>query len=361
MSYRPLLSLLLLHLWLQCSSYAVPVEAFSSGYLHRYRRRQRQSHRVTASFTSQQHTIHYSSISSSVCTTTTNTIIKSSNNIKVSQINSNHDILSLADLRYQEWMSADPNPPSLHNFRLATMDICQERCMHGATIFLAKKTTTDDDDRKSSGSGGSNNWGDESVVVGAAELSPIELKDVIVLPTYNTIEPQQSQTQTQPQQQQINNNLIQYITDVVTSTTSRRLGVGTTLMNAIEQSAWDMGTRCLLLHVEVENELARRFYDKLNYIPVVVDQEEEDDDDDEITTPLNLEESVGHTVYIDVNRLALNAGTTGQLLLMKELSSEPPVLNRGEEDEGEVNASRESVKGFGMKSVKRKQKKKMAR
>ena len=262
-------------------------------------------------------------------------------------------------------MSADPNPPSLHNFRLATMDICQERCRDGAMIFLAKKTTTDDDRKGSS----SNNWGDGSVVVGAAELSPIELKDVIVLPSCNTID--------QPQQQQpkqLNNNLLQYITDVVTSSKSRRLGVGSTLMNAIEQSAWDMGTRCLLLHVEVENELARRFYDKLNYIPVVVDQEE--DDDEEVTTtsattkelfgvesigvtPLNLEESVGHTVYIDVNRLAMNAGTKGQLLLMKELSSEPPALIRGEEEEGRADdaLSREVAKGFGLKSVKRKQKK----
>ena len=269
-------------------------------------------------------------------------------------------------------MSNDPNPPSLHNFRLATVDICQERCMDGATIFLAKKTTDDDDDDTRSSS--DNYWGDESVVVGAAELSPIELKDVIVLPTYNTIDQQQQQPQSQPQQQQqqINSNLLQYITDVVTSTTARRLGVGSTLMNAIEKTAWDMGTRCLLLHVEVENELARRFYDKLNYVPVVVDQQEEDDDEVSTTgtlfgvesigvTPLNLEESVGHTVYIDVNRLAMNAGTTGQLLLMKELSSEPPVLNRGEEDEGVVDASREVVKGFGVKSVKRKQKKKMAR
>jgi GNAT superfamily N-acetyltransferase len=247
--------------------------------------------------------------------------------------------------------------------------------MHGASIFLAKQTTADDDDTKSSGGGGSNSWGDESIVVGAAELSPIELKDVIVLPAHNTIEQQQSQQQQQPLQQQLNNNLLQYITDVVTSTTSRRLGVGTTLMNAIEQSAWDMGTRCLLLHVDVENELACRFYDKLNYVPVVVDQQEEGDEEVTTTsttkelfgvdsigvTPLNLEASVGHTVYIDANRLAVNAGTKGQLLLMKELSSEPPALIQDEEEEGAVGASRGVVKGFGMKSVKRKQKKKMAR
>ena len=254
-------------------------------------------------------------------------------------------------MRYQEWMTNDPNPPSIRNFRLATIDICQERKMDGAMVFLAKRTDND--------TASNNNCGGITLV-GAAELSPIELKDVIVLPDCSTME--------QQQQQQLNSNLLQYVTDVVTSSTSRRLGVGSILMNAIEKSAWDMGTRCLLLHVEADNDMALRFYEKLNYVHV--------GQEDETTKPfgvdsiiggvvsLNLESSVGRMIPIDTNRLALNAGTTGQLLLMKELSSEPPVgLLRGEEEERAITdaASRDVGKGFGMKSVTGKKKKKTTR
>jgi ribosomal protein S18 acetylase RimI-like enzyme len=163
-------------------------------------------------------------------------------------------------------------------------------------------------------------------VVGAAELSPIELKDVVI---HNN------------QQQQ---HLIRYVTDVVTSSSSRRLGVGSSLMNYIEQTAYnDMGIRCLLLHVEESNDLARQFYEKLNY--VYVDKKEST-----ALTKIELRND-DLVIHIDSNRLAMNAGTTGQLLMMKELT-EPLII---EEQEEVVK------KGFGKQSTKKRKRAKGGR
>ncbi len=194
--------------------------------------------------------------------------------------------------------------------------------MDGAMVFLAKRNDHGD-------SSSNNNYYNDAdgASAGAAELSPIELKDVIVHP--DDID---------------NSNLLRYVTDVVTSSSSRRLGVGSILMNAIEKSAWELGTRCLLLHVEGDNVMARRFYEKLNYVYV----------GDDGVASLNLDATVGHTINIDTSRLAMNAGTTGQLLMMKELSE--PALQVEEETVNET--SREAIKGFGMKTLKRVKKKK---
>ncbi len=244
-------------------------------------------------------------------TTTTNKEV-----IEVSTIQSNHDILSLADIRYQEWMANDENPPSLHNFRLATKDIYEERSADGAIVFLARMN--------------SNNGRGGGEVVGAAELSPIELKDVVI---------------NKNNQQQ---HLLRYVTDVVTSSSSRRLGVGSTLMNYIEQTAYnDMGTRCLLLHVEENNDMARRFYEKLNYVYVDIDDSNDDNDvmwDESGAAVAKIEiRNDNLVIHIDSNRLAMNAGTTGQLLMMKELS-EPLII-----EEQEVVKK----KGFGKQSTKK--------
>eukprot|EP00984_Skeletonema_dohrnii_P021392 scaffold10677_cov80-Skeletonema_dohrnii-CCMP3373.AAC.2 len=64
-------------------------------------------------------------------------------------------------------MADDPNPPSIHNFRMATAEIYQERSLDGAMVFLAKKNNDNIN----------NNDADGNASVGAAELSPIELKD----------------------------------------------------------------------------------------------------------------------------------------------------------------------------------------
>jgi len=251
-------------------------------------------------------------------------------------------------MRFQEWMADDPNPPLIHNFRMATAEIYQERSLDGAIVFLAKKNNDNNN----------NNDADGNSSVGAAELSPIELKDVIVLP--NNIDNEQQQ-----QRNKVDNtssNLLRYVTDVVTSSSSRRLGVGSILMDAVEKSAWDLGTRCLLLHVENENDMARRFYEKLNYVYVGKEHAAAAattllvDSSDRVSS-LNLEETIGHTINIDTTRLAVNAGTTGQLLMMKELSE--PVVLQGEERA--KDASREVIKGFGRQTMKRDKKKKKTR
>lgn len=82
---------------------------------------------------------------------------QNNNSIQFSIVKTNEDILSLADLRYQEWMSDEPNPPKLSSFRLATAEIYEERKREGSKVFLASK-------------------GDATI--GAAELSPIELRGV---------------------------------------------------------------------------------------------------------------------------------------------------------------------------------------
>ena len=251
-------------------------------------------------------------------------------------------------------MANDPNPPSIQNFRLATVEIYQERSADGAMVFLAKEANNKNNNNHNDGLVNHQETGSEnSVVVGAAELSHIELKDVIVfLPNIHN------------EEQQINNNvdnnnnsssnLLRYVADVVTSSSSRRLGVGSILMKSVEKSACDLGTRCLLLHVEDDNEMARRFYEKLNYVYV-----DESIDSCDGMASLHLERTAGGTINIDINRLAVNAGTTGQLLMMKELSEQ--VLDDEEEEEEETakdaSSQEEVKKGFGKQIVKRDKKK----
>ncbi|KAL7449880.1 hypothetical protein ACHAWC_001892 [Mediolabrus comicus] len=263
---------------------------------------------------------------SSITTTTNN----NKEVIDVSTIQYNHDILSLANIRYQEWMANNANPPSIYNFRLATNEIYEERCADGAIVFLARMNSSS-----------SSNGREGGEVVGAAELSPIELKDVVI---------------NNNQQQQ---HLIRYVTDVVTSSTSRRLGVGSTLMNYIEQTAYnDMGTRCLLLHVEEGNDMARQFYEKLNYIYVNIDDRKDGDDNDELSDESGAAlakiviRNDDLVIHIDSNRLAMNAGTSGQLLMMKELSE--PAMSGGKGGGERIIEEQEEVvkKGFGKQSTK---------
>ncbi len=216
-------------------------------------------------------------------------------------------------------------------------------------MFLAKVNHNNDNslaNDKETGRDGS--------VVGAAELSPIELKDVVIVPNITNEQKQQERNNVD------NSNRLRYVTDVVTSSSSRRLGVGSKLMNDVEKSAWDLGTRCLLLHVEDENEMARRFYEKLNY--VYVGGETTTIVSDGVAS-LHLESSVDGgegTINIDTNRLAVNAGTIGQLLMMKELTE--PMLEVCEETTTATDASQEIGKrGFGMQTVKRNKKMKRTR
>ena len=63
--------------------------------------------------------------------------IKNCNTVQISKVQTNNDILSLAKLRYQEWMINEVNPPLLSNFCKATAEIYNERKVDGSIVFLA--------------------------------------------------------------------------------------------------------------------------------------------------------------------------------------------------------------------------------
>jgi ribosomal protein S18 acetylase RimI-like enzyme len=187
------------------------------------------------------------------------------------------DIRALADLRYNEWMANDPNPPSLGAFRAATHEILEERTAEGAVAFLARLDAVDDNSA-------------DRPAIGTAELSPIEFQGAI----------RNSETSAP--------HYFLYITDVLTSKTNRRMGVGKALMEAMEAHAVQLGATQLFLHVKQDNEAARVFYERpeLGYAPYH-NLETDDDDDDDARPSVNL----------DV--LAENAFATGQTLLAKML------------------------------------------
>ena len=178
---------------------------------------------------------------------------------------------------------------------------------------------------------GTNNGGGGVVTIGAAELSPIELQGVF---------------RTHDEKGNANNNTATkslYITDVVTSSSHRRLGIGSKLMTALERKAWEMESRCVFLHVAHDNVGARRFYERLGYdnvcdcednnVDTEVEGREAGDDSDDGIVYFSLEEpsvvtstpSKGNEgiITMDTKRLAVNASTIGQQLMMKRIPSEP--------------------------------------
>ncbi|KAL3823452.1 hypothetical protein ACHAXA_010212 [Cyclostephanos tholiformis] len=235
-----------------------------------------------------------------------------SHDVQISIAETNDDIISLADLRYQEWIAKDGDGANA-GFRRATAEIYRERKEDGSTIFLASLTPSDN------GSGENDR---RSVVVGAAELSPIELKEVLVSRDSNDYDHYTGDSL-----------LPLYITDVVTSKAHRRLGIGSILMNHVEKIAWEMGSRVVFLHVEYANTPARIFYERIGYVCI--------DDSEFVDVKLGgstdrrearilsfvLKDGGSHTgiVSIDSNRLAINAGTVGQLLMLKQLSAPHPI------------------------------------
>mmetsp|Transcript_19395 Transcript_19395/g.33287 ORF Transcript_19395/g.33287 Transcript_19395/m.33287 type:complete len:323 (+) Transcript_19395:233-1201(+) len=238
--------------------------------------------------------------------------------IRVSIAKTNDDIISLADLRYQEWMVEDSNPPRLSSFRMATAEIFHEReGDNGPLVFLASMPCTD-----ASG---------DRVTVGAAELSPIELKGVFISSDENSYRNAQCEA------------LSLYITDVVTSSKYRRYGIGSRVMNALERNAQKLGARFLFLHVEDDNVGARQFYKRLGYQDVDVqsisgeDASEENGvvsfslENGELLTPRQMKKlkDTDDLVAMDTNRLADNAGTVGQQLMMKVLPSQMKIFNNG--------------------------------
>jgi len=253
--------------------------------------------------------------------------IKNYNTVQISKVQTNNDILSLAKLRYQEWMINEINPPLLSNFCKATAEIYNERQIEGSIVFLAKLVHQSND-------------GSDDLVVGAAELSSIELQNCIINSNSS------------------DNNDIDiaaplYITDVVTSSNHRRFGIGTKLMAEVERVAlYELNSRIVLLHVEYDNVAARMFYEQLGYV-VVVGVEECIEEGDTKVISISLDEPPQPSVVVDdtmdnqqheiimldTKQLAINASTVGQQLMMKRLSKEsiPQVV-----DEDDVSTTPQS-------------------
>jgi ribosomal protein S18 acetylase RimI-like enzyme len=195
--------------------------------------------------------------------------------IRVAPVKSHADVIALAELRYNEWIApsndtdcsndnAAASIPSRQAFRMATAELYQERKTNGVISLVA--------------------W-QEKTPVGAAELSPIELQGALLATTPAML----------------------YVTDVVTDRLHRRKGVAARLMEAVEQEAMTRGASQLLLHVKQDNSAALAFYRKLGY----------------------EEEKRGALLAtLDVDRLAKNAGTEGQLLLTKALLAKTAVSGR---------------------------------
>lgn len=177
----------------------------------------------------------------------------------VHQVNSFADVRDLADLRFNEWIIGNGEDkrkqPSLAAFRMATAEIHQERKDQGAKAFIAKCKET-------------------SVAIGSAEISPIEVENCCT-----------------------SENPYLYITDVVTSSSYRRQGIGKQLLNTMEQEAMNCDICRICLHVDKQNnEAAFQFYIRNGY------------------TEYN-----GSEGSLNVTQLTANAGTIGQVLLEKEL------------------------------------------
>ena len=197
---------------------------------------------------------------SSSSSTTGNSNIK--NTIRVKQVKSLADWYALADIRYNEWIQDESDTTPRNSFRQATVEIYQEE-RPDSILFLAKQ-------------GGG--------VVGAAEMSPLELQDALTTTTGHCD----------------NNNIIMYVTDVVTDQKYRRQGIAATLMHVLESYAIQLGIDHLVLNVAPDNYAALKFYQTLGY--------------EEQLSPKLLK-------ILNVEQVAENAGTQGQLLLSKTMIS----------------------------------------
>jgi GNAT superfamily N-acetyltransferase len=230
------------------------------------------------------------------------------------------DLIDLSDLRYDEWVvttvpsddesSLGSQPqPSRYAFRMATAEIATERSEAGAVCFLARLHR---------------NRGPLDAAMGAAELSPIEFEGAIQQIQIQQLLPPVSEGTTTNDSCGSNNSRKRwYITDVVTSSKHRRMGIANALMDALERHAYQQQqqhaqqrdrekegvavaaaaaatTTTLYLHVKDGNDAAMAFYANPDrgYSP---------------PTPCEL-------VGLDTEKLAANAGTLGQTLLCKTLT-----------------------------------------
>jgi ribosomal protein S18 acetylase RimI-like enzyme len=278
------------------------------------------------------------------------------------------DLANLADLRYDEWVAEEsinniinnnnnedddedwsflpqqqqqqqqpqsPPPPSRHAFRMATAEMVGERSEEGAFSFLAKWQPQHHD---TAAAAAAEEDGKVAPVLGAAELSPGEFEGALRADDKRRFR--------------------WYVTDVVASVEHRRMGVASALMDALETHAHKTTTShnndvsssppiegdcsetavvTLYLHVRPDNDAAMAFYTspQRGYAP---------------PTDRELE-------GLDADRLASNAGTTGQVLLCKTLTQrnlpvleEPTVLST-KPTPGEEEQQRKRARGFGSTSA----------
>eukprot|EP00977_Amphora_coffeiformis_P012389 scaffold3063_cov191-Amphora_coffeaeformis.AAC.1 len=245
--------------------------------------------------------------------------LRNDNKVTVTPVTTPTDVMALADLRYDEWIApshqSDDNgniqrTPSRYAFRMATAELVEERSR--ATAFLARLEEEEEN--------GENTSTTTPVVVGAAELSPIEFEGAIDATISNA-------------------HRLLYVTDVVTSSKFRRRGVAHALMDALEQSAYDQcgdeGT-LLFLHVKSVNEAAQQFYasDRRRYKVPTADQ----------------------LRGIRVDRLEENAGTAGQILLCKALVMQGQTTIQGPGKARVVTGFGTKFKTPGTKKLKHKKK-----
>lgn len=227
-------------------------------------------------------------------TGTTSFSSSSKTQIAVRPIIAAHDVQALADLRFDEWIAGVYNDTSRAAFQAATADLYGERAERGAVAFLARQ--------------------DDGTVMGAGELSPIELQGA--LRKTNLAESGNRNGNDQGPIAAL------YVTDVVTANQHRRKGVAQAIMQTMEDYTQEQsqggGSSCLLLHVHSTNAHARAFYTKIGYSEKL---------------PPILEEC------LDTNCLAENAGTVGQVLLCKSLSRVPQKTSK--------SSRRRGGRGFG--------------
>lgn len=244
--------------------------------------------------------------------------------VTASPVQTQADIVALADLRYDEWiandnasdgddnLSSDPPLPSRYAFRMATAEIAAERTEGGAVAFLAilaaagKQPTANTDGKSDDITALS-----KGLPVGAAELSPIEFDGAI---TPQLSHDKDTSTAQQPTRL--------YVTDVVTSSKHRRIGIANKLMDSLESFALEnFGTDTMLyLHVKKGNAAAQKFYQnpKRGYVAPTSEQLQN----------------------IDVRRLEDNAGTAGQILMCKSLLNCSLPVQQDKND-------KDNVRGFG--------------
>ena len=311
------------------------VLSFSSSiYANEYTNKKLLAHKQLRASSQSQHTLNK------------HTAEDGNNRISISTVNSNQDIISLAKLRYQEWIisdtdTTDDKKPDISNFCRATAEIYHERKEMGSVVFIATYNSID---------------GEDEVVVGAAELSPIEFQNDVIIHTDENADDNDTLTPL-------------YITDVVTSSSHRRMGIGSRLMNAVESHAYaifDTPQVILFLHVEHDNIAAIQFYKNLGCSIVDGDDDYEEDttkrktlDDGIISISIPTTSNSNQHLTINANKLAIHAGTMGQLLMMKQLSE--PNTKAAVEESSMIAAQSPNSKeagGFGKKMILKQAKKK---